>query len=72
MTEECDHASAFYALESLTRTGHTVGAGPVRALAEDLEYASLTYQTLERAGQASLFPAACASPRTSLRRRRTR
>lgn len=47
----------YYALETLLQNGKSIPPQTVAELAEDLEYAELTYRLLEKHGCADLFPA---------------
>ncbi len=47
---------SYYAVESLLTLNRDVPQGVITALAEDLEYADLTYSVLRRMGKTSLFP----------------
>lgn len=52
----------YYAVETLLEYGMAVSADTVKALAEDLSCAELTYRLLEKHGKTALFPAALATP----------
>ena len=55
------HHINFYAVDSLFALGADVSQSMIHALAQDLEYANLTYGVLQRYGKAELFPANCAT-----------
>ncbi len=52
----------FYAARSLALEGLPVPEECIRFLAEDIEYANMTYEFLKDSGMTSLFPAEYASP----------
>ena len=47
----------YYAVASLCKLGADIPLSVIHALAEDLEYAALTYHALQQSGKAALFPA---------------
>ena len=49
----------FYAVESLITLGADVSPSVIHTLAQDLEYANLTYGVLQRHGKTALFPENC-------------
>ena len=49
----------FYAVDSLFTLGADVPQSVIHALAQDLEYAKLTYGVMQRHGKTDLFPAGC-------------
>ena len=53
------HHINFYAVDSLFALGTDVSQTVIHALAQDLEYANLTYGVLQRYGKTELFPVNC-------------
>lgn len=53
------HHINFYAVDSLFTLGADVPQSVIHALAQDLEYANLTYGVLQRCGKTELFPENC-------------
>ena len=53
------HHINFYAVDSLFALGADVSQTVIHALAQDLEYANLTYGVLQRYGKTELFPVNC-------------
>jgi len=53
------HHISFYVVESLLVLGAEVPQYVIHALAQDLEFANLTYGVLQRHGKTELFPASC-------------
>lgn len=53
------HHINFYAVDSLFALGADVPQSVIHALAQDLEYANLTYGVLQRCGKTELFPENC-------------
>lgn len=49
----------YYAVDTLYQLGQAVPQAVITALANDLEYANLTYNLLQQQGKTDLFPAAC-------------
>ncbi len=56
------HAVQYYAVATLLKAGKRVPDAVVAGLAQDLEYADLTYAALRSAGKTDLFPAELATP----------
>lgn len=57
-----DPAVSYYALDTLLEVGAPIADGPIVALAENLEFADLTYHALSRRGMADRFPAEYRDP----------
>lgn len=55
------HHINFYAVDSLFSLGADVSQPVIHALAQDLEYAKLTYGVLQRYGKTERFPSSCAA-----------
>lgn len=53
------HHINFYAVDSLFALGADVSQSVIHALAQDLEYANLTYSVLQRYGKTERFPENC-------------
>ena len=53
------HHINFYAVDTLFTLGADVPQSVIHALAQDLEYANLTYGVLQRCGKTELFPENC-------------
>ncbi len=51
----------YYAVASLCRLNAEIPQDVILSLAQDLEYADLTYRALQQCGKAGLFPAECAT-----------
>ena len=57
-----DPTVSYYALATLLAVGAPIADGPIVALAENLEFADLTYHALSRHGMADRFPEALRDP----------
>ena len=57
-----DNCVRYYALETLLENNASVSIEPVKALAEDLTYAQLTHDILNKFGKVDLFPKELSTP----------